>query len=109
MQQYEPDSRIRIIMMKINWLDKLFEEKDGFCEYIEMLEDPQFAHDPATRAALHEITKEESQHYKRIYDIIFKDGSNKTWTPMEASLQHYAEQVYKWMMEKLAEVSKPIK
>ena len=103
----EPDLRKKT-NMNVNWLDKLFEEKDGFCEYIEILEDGEIA-DPAVRMSVYEMAKEESQHFKRIYDILFKDASSKTMTPMEHSIHHHMEHMYKWMTEKLAEIAKNIK
>ena len=46
--------------------------------------------DPAIKTKLHAIASQEVQHYKELYDIVFKDDPAKVWTPMEHIIHHQA-------------------
>jgi hypothetical protein len=48
---------------------------------------------------LHTIATQEVQHYKDLYDIIFKDEPGKVWTDMEKWFKAQAKEWYEDMIE----------
>ena len=80
-------------------LKKLFkqmmEEKHDFYTYMGLYET---CNDAAVRTKLHAIAMQEAQHYKELYDIVFKEDPGKTWTPVEEMLKHEAKECYEEMM-----------
>lgn len=74
-------------------LKKLFkqmlEEKHDFYTYMGLHET---CSDPTIKAKLHAIATQEAQHYKELYDIVFKEEAGKTWSPMEEMVKHEAKE-----------------
>lgn len=81
-------------------VEKLFkvmmEEKHDFYHYIDMMED---CSDPSARTIFYSIAEQEASHYKKIYDMIFKDDAIKVWTPMEKAVHSHFKKVYDEMVE----------
>ena len=81
-------------------IDKLFkqmmEEKHAFYHYMGLYES---CTDPAIKSKLHTIATQEVQHYKDLYDIIFKDEPGKVWTDMEKWFKAQAKEWYEDMIE----------
>jgi rubrerythrin len=59
-------------------MEKLFkqmmEEKHDFYHYMGLYSE---CSDPGVRAKLHLIATQEAQHYKDLYDIVFKEDLSK--------------------------------
>ena len=74
-------------------IEKLFkqmmEEKHDFYHYMGLYET---CSDPTIRSKLHAIATQEVQHYKELYDIVFKEETGKVWTPMEMVVHHQAKE-----------------
>lgn len=81
-------------------LERLFkqmmEEKHDFYHYMGLYET---CSDPTIRSKLHAIANQEIQHYKELYDIVFKEEAGKVWTPMEMVVHHQAKEWYEDMLE----------
>ena len=88
-------------------IEKLFkqmmEEKHDFYHYMDLFDD---CTDAAVKAKLHAIASQEVQHYKELYDIVFKEDPGQTWTHMEKVIHHQAKEWYEEMLEELKHVSK---
>ena len=61
-------------------MEKLFkqmmEEKHDFYKYMDLEEE---CNDAAIKTKLHTIAGQEAQHFKELYDIIFKEDPAHTW------------------------------
>ena len=83
-------------------MEKLFkqmmEEKHDFYQYMGLYE---MCSDPAIKTKLQAIASQEAQHYKELYDIIFKEDPTRAWTPMEKVVRHEAKEWYEDMLEEL--------
>ena len=81
-------------------IDKLFKvmmsEKHDFYHYIDMMED---CGDPAAQAIFYSVAEQEAMHYKKFYDMIFKEAEKGTWTPMEHAVHKHFKKVYDEMVE----------
>lgn len=81
-------------------MEKLFkqmmEEKHDFYHYMDLEE---HCTDPTIKAKLHTIAGQEAQHYKDLYDIVFKEVPGHTWTEMERWVCHEAKEWYEEMIE----------
>jgi rubrerythrin len=88
-------------------MDKLFkqmmEEKHDFYHYMELYE---ACSDPSIKAKLHAIASQEAQHYKELYDIVFKEDPTKPWTMLEKVVHHEAKEWYEEMLEELKHFGK---
>ena len=82
-------------------MEKLFkqmmEEKHDFYHYMGLYE---MCSDATIKTKLHAIATQEVQHYKELYDIVFKDPT-RAWTPMEKIIHHQAKEWYEDMLEEL--------
>lgn len=81
-------------------IEQLFEEKDGFYEYIEMAHK---AVDPSHRQLFTKIAEDELGHYKEIYGIIFKDKHPEHMSEIEKSFHRMATRECEAMKAHLAE------
>jgi hypothetical protein len=81
-------------------MEKLFkqmmEEKHDFYKYMDLEEE---CHDTAIRTKLHAIAGQEAQHFKDLYDIVFKEDPTHPWTHMEKWFAHEAKEWFDEMME----------
>ena len=81
-------------------MEKLFkqmmEEKHDFYKYMDLEEE---CHDAAIRTKLHAIAGQEAQHFKDLYDIVFKEDPTHPWTHMEKWFAHEAKEWFDEMME----------
>ena len=88
-------------------MEKLFkqmmEEKHDFYHYMGLYEK---CSEPAVKAKLHAIASQEVQHYKELYDIVFKEDPTKPWTVMEMAMWHQAKEWYEEMLEELKHFGK---
>jgi rubrerythrin len=88
-------------------MEKLFkqmmEEKHDFYHYMGLYE---MCTDPTVRAKLHAIAAQEVQHYKELYEIVFKADPSKMWTPLEKSMCHQAKEWYDDMLDELKHFGK---
>ena len=83
-------------------MEKLFkqmmEEKHDFYHYMGLYE---MCSDASIKTKLHAIASQEAQHYKELYDIIFKEDPTRAWTPIEKIVCHEAKEWYEDMLEEL--------
>lgn len=88
-------------------MEKLFkqmmEEKHDFYHYEELYE---MCGDASVKTKLQAIATQELQHYKELYDIVFKEDPTKSWTPMERVIHHQAKEWYEEMLEELKHFGK---
>ena len=74
-------------------MEKLFkqmmEEKHDFYHYMGLYE---MCSDSAIKAKLQTIASQEVQHYKDLYDIVFKEDPTKGWTMLEKVVHHQAKE-----------------
>ena len=88
-------------------MDKIFkqmmEEKHDFYHYMELFEE---CSDVAVKAKLQSIAAQEVQHYKELYDIVFKEDPTKSWTTLEKVVHHEAKEWYEEMLEELKHFGK---
>ena len=88
-------------------MEKLFkqmmEEKHDFYHYMGLYE---MCSDAAIKAKLQAIASQEVQHYKELYDIVFKEDPTKPWTMLEKVVHHEAKEWYEEMLEELKHFGK---
>lgn len=81
-------------------IEQLFDEKDGFYEYIEMAHK---AVDPTYRQMFIKMAEDELGHYKEVYGMIFKDKHSEHMSEIEKSFHHMATKECENMKAHLAE------
>lgn len=88
-------------------MEKLFKqmmkEKHDFYHYEELYE---MCSDASIKTKLQAIATQELQHYKELYDIVFKEDPTKSCTPMERVVHHQAKEWYEEMLEELKHFGK---
>lgn len=88
-------------------MEKLFkqmmEEKHDFYHYMGLYE---MCSDASIKAKLHSIATQEVQHYKELYDIVFKEDPAHTWTAIEKIVCHEAHEWYEEMLDELKHFGK---
>ena len=77
-------------------IDKMFEEKEDFDEYMMMY---KHCEDPVRKDIFYHIAEEESQHYYKLWGIVFKDVKDEHMTDKERGFKAYATEVYEKMVE----------
>ena len=82
-------------------IEQLFEERDGFYEYIEMAHK---ATDPVHRQTFVKIAEDELGHYKEIYNVIFKDKHPEHMSEIEKSFHRMATKECEAMKVHLSDV-----
>lgn len=83
-------------MMKKKIIKQLFEEHDGFKDYVHMIEE---CTDQAIKSELKKIAEEEVKHYKHLHDIAFAGITKEHMTFLEQSLYDYTVDIYKHMLK----------
>lgn len=93
--------RISIMMDKL--FKQMMEEKHDFYHYMDLYDE---CSEPAIKAKLQSIASQEAQHYKELYDIVFKEDPTKPWSILEKVVHHEAKEWYEEMLEELKHFGK---
>lgn len=90
-------------------LEKMYDEECDFYEYVDLIKDEEMKMvDDQAVSTLKAIAIQESEHFKRLYDLVFVriigldvnggvNGKIHSLTEMEKTLYHHMTEVYKEM------------
>ena len=91
-------TKLEVSYMTEKFFRQMMREKQDVYTYMGMYE---MCSDTNIRNKLHAIASQECQHYKELYDIVFKEDGKSSWTPLETIIHHQAKEWYEDMLEEL--------